>query len=131
MHVPSRSDLNFVFVALFLLSSYFLFLFVCRWPHSLGNSPGSKRANGLSSAMSPERLAGVVSSAVHAAVQACALQPAGADDAADGDIVDGADGNGKEALGVWMFQEDDKLMPVKCARTCTTQSDRARTGCIP
>ena len=56
----------------------------------------------------------MVSSAVHAAVQACA-QPAGADDAADGDIVDGADGNGEEALGVWMFQEDDKLRPVKCA----------------
>jgi hypothetical protein len=110
--------LNFVFVALFWLSSYFLFLFVCRWPHSLGNSPGSKRANGLSGAMSPQRLAGVVSSAVHAAVQACALQPADADDAVDGDMVDGADGNvnGEEALGRWMFQEGDKEMPVKCAR---------------
>ena len=52
----------------------------------------------------------MVSSAVHAAV---ARVQAAAD--ADGDIVDGADGNGGEALGVWTFQEDDKFRPVKCA----------------
>jgi len=120
--------LKFVFVVLFLLSSYFLFVFVCRWPHSLGNSPGSKRVtNGLSGAMSPERLSVVVSSAVHAAV-AHVQAAAEIEDDADGDIVDGADGSGGEALGVWTFQEDDKFRPVSalCTCTCTTQSDRAR-----
>jgi hypothetical protein len=115
--IPVRFEL--CFVVLFFV--WFTF-FICFCPHSLGNSPIPRRvANGLSGSIarahaltSPERLSAVVTSAVNAAVERVQARQLAVEDNDDGDMVDGADGDGGEALGVWTFKEDDKLRPVKC-----------------